>query len=221
MDDDAKLSRSGFFATMLRVGATGFGGPMALISLLQQHLVERRKAVSGDEFSEGVAIGQILPGPIAVDAAIHVGYRLYGWLGAVAGAVGLVLPPFLIMLVLTPLYFHYGRVPEAQGFFAGVRPAVAAAIAAAALRLGRRGLKDRRGYAIAAIVFAWMLLRDCLAPFCEQLPDGSVLRQLFTCSGATFAVVASGVLGMLFYRRPAGRVAEASDSQPLDGKGDR
>ncbi len=178
---------------------------MALIGMLQQHLVERRKAVSAAEFSEGVAIGQILPGPIAVDAAIHVGYRLHNWLGAVAGAVGLVLPPTLLMLALTPLYFHYGRVPEAQGFFAGVRPAVAAVIATASLRLGKRGIKDKRGYAIAGLAFLWMLLRAWGAGFVEQLPKAA--QTLFAGSGAIFVVIMSGVLGMLLYR-------PASDPDP-------
>ena len=193
---------------MLRVGATGFGGPMALISMLQQHLVERRGAVSSDEFSEGVAIGQILPGPIAVDAAIHLGYRLYGWLGAVAGAAGLLLPPFLIMLVLTPLYFHHGQVPEAQGFFMGVRPAVAAAIAAATVRLGKRGIRCGRGYFIAAMAFVWMLIRDYLEPLVEELPEKSFQYQLFEWSGAVFLVVISGLLGVFLYRHTMGAGGE-------------
>lgn len=145
------------FATCLRIGATGFGGPMALVSLLQEHFAERQKAVTPDEFAEGVAIGQVLPGPIAVDTAIHIGYRLLGWLGATAAAVGLILPPFLIMLALTPLYFKYGRVPEAQGFFAGVGPAVVAVIIAAGWRMGKRSLRARGSIAIATIVFAAML----------------------------------------------------------------
>ena len=208
------MSLSKFFAVMLRVGATGFGGPMALISMLQQHLVERQKAVSNDEFSEGVAIGQILPGPIAVDAAVYVGYRLHRWLGAIAGAVGLLLPPTLIMLVLTPLYFHFGRVPEAQGFFAGMRPAVATAIAAATVRLGKRGIKDGRGYGIAGLAFAWMLVRDRLTPLAGELPGNAFVYQLLERSGAVFVVVVSGLLGMLLYRPPGGTAGKGPPSGP-------
>lgn len=193
---------------------------MALISMLQQHLVERRKAVSNDELSEGVAIGQVLPGPIAVDAAIHVGYRLYSWLGAAAGAVGLLLPSFLLMLVLTPLYFHYGRVPEAQGFFAGVRPAVAAAIAAATVRLSKRGITDGRGYVIAVFAFVWMLVRDYLGLLVEELPKRSFQYQLFEWSGAIFLVVVSGLLGMLFYRHTTVEGGAPPPSEPAKGRGD-
>ena len=219
VNGNATLGLPRFFAVMLRIGATGFGGPMALISMLQQHFVERRKAVSIDEFSEGIAVGQVLPGPIAVDAAIHIGYRLYNWLGAVAGAVGLLLPPFLIMLVLTPLYFHYGRVPEAQGFFAGVRPAVVAAIACATVRMAKRGIRDGRGYAIAGIAFLWMLVRDYLEPLVETLPKGSLRHQLFEWSGAAFLVAISGVLGMLFYRRPRGPGEDGPANEPANEGG--
>jgi chromate transporter len=222
MKTSATLSLAKFFAVVVRVGATGFGGPMALISMLQQHLVERRKAVTNDEFSEGVAIGQVLPGPIAVDAAIHCGYRLHGWLGAVAGAIGLVLPPFLIMLVLTPLYFHCcGRVPDVQGFFAGVRPAVAAAIVAATVRLGKRGIRDRRGCVIAVTAFVWMLVRDYLAPLAEGLPKSAFRYQLFEWSGAIFLVIVSGLLGMLFYRHTIGADGGRPLSKPAKEGGGR
>jgi putative chromate ion transporter len=190
------------FLSYLRVGATGFGGPMALIGLLQEQFVERRKAVGSAEFAEGVAIGQILPGPIAVDAAIYVGYRLRGWLGAMAGAVGLVLPPFVIMLILTPLYFRFGRVPEAQGFFAGIRPAVVAVIAAASWRLGKRGLKDTSGYVIAGLAMALSLLFGSANEIAQHVPAVQGLASRARDVGSIALILLSGVLGLLL---PTGR----------------
>jgi chromate transporter len=191
------LGLARMFLSYLRVGATGFGGPMALIGLLQEQFVERRKAIGSAEFAEGVAIGQILPGPIAVDAAIYVGYRLRGWLGAMAGAVGLVLPPFLIMLVLTPLYFRFGRVPEAQGFFAGIRPAVVAVIAAASWRLGKRGLKDRSGYVIAGIVMALSLLFGSANQIAQHLRAVQGIASRAQDVGSVGLILLSGILGLL------------------------
>ena len=217
------MSLAKFFTTMLRIGATGFGGPMALISMLQQHLVERHKAISDEEFAEGVALGQVLPGPIAIDAAIHAGYRLFGWWGAVAAPVGMILPPFLIMLVLTPLYFHYGTVPSAVGFFAGVRPAVVAAIIAASFRLGKKGIKDTSGYFIAGLVFVWMVARQFIKPLLADLPENSIGSIAFNQTGATFLIAASAVLGILFYRKPpkvAAEPAEAPGDDANDKEGD-
>ncbi|MBC7289310.1 MAG: chromate transporter, partial [Armatimonadetes bacterium] len=64
----------------LRVGATGFGGMTSLLALIHHYVRDRYNLVDEDEFSEAVAVGQILPGPIVVDAATHIGYTLRGWL---------------------------------------------------------------------------------------------------------------------------------------------
>jgi len=115
-------------ARFLRIGAMGFGGPMALIGLMQSRLVEQEQAVSPDEFATGVAVGQILPGPVAVDCATHIGYRLRGFAGACVSTGALILPPFVLMLVLAPLYLRYGQIPQVGGFFKGVGPAIIAVI---------------------------------------------------------------------------------------------
>lgn len=143
----------------LRIGATGFGGPMALIGLMEHHLVQKAKAVTPEEFAEGVAIGQILPGPVAVDCATHIGYRLHGVVGALVSVGALILPPFLLMLAITPLYLAYGRVPEAQGFFRGVGPAVVAVILVAAWRLSKRFVGDWRAGVIAGAAAVGILFK--------------------------------------------------------------
>jgi len=190
------------FLSYLRIGATGFGGPMALVSLLQQEFVERRKAVTSEEFAEGVAIGGILPGPIAIDAAVYIGYRLRGWLGALSAAAGLVLPPFVLMLILTPLYFQLGRLPETEGFLAGVRPAVVAVIAAAAWRLGKKGLTQLSGFSIAAFVMVTALVAsrvNDLAPGWAWLQDAAPTIKALSSVGL---ILASGLLGLLVRPRP-------------------
>lgn len=141
------------FGAFLRIGASGFGGMIALLGLLQEQMVERRKWVTAEEFNEGVAIGQILPGPIVVDTATHLGYRLHGWKGAVLSTLGLILPAFLLMLVLSPIYLRYGRLPQMSGVFWGIRAAVMAVIVAACYRLGRSSLRDWRSGLIAVGAF--------------------------------------------------------------------
>lgn len=194
------LSILGILLACLRVGATGFGGPMALVGLLEQQLVERRKAISSPEFAEGVAVGQILPGPIAVDAAAYVGYRLHGFLGAMAAAGGLILPPFVVMLILTPLYFHFGRVPEAQGFFAGVRPAVVAVIAAASWRLAKRGLRDATSYGIAALVLGVSLLVGSAPDISTYCPSLQGVAARLRDTSSIVLILLSGGLGLLLVR---------------------
>ena len=141
-------------AAFLRIGATGFGGPMALIGLMHRRLVEKSGEVSEEDFAEGVAIGQVLPGPVAVDCATHIGYRLRGIPGAVVSTGALILPAFALMLVLAPLYLKHGHMPQIGGFFQGVGPAVVAVMLAAAWRLGGRFVTDWRTACIAVAVGA-------------------------------------------------------------------
>jgi chromate transporter len=200
------------FLSCLRIGATGFGGPMALISLLQEEFVERRKAVTPEVFAEGVAIGGILPGPIAIDAAVHLGYRLRGWLGALSAAAGLIAPPFVLMLALAPLYLRVGRLTGVEGFLVGVRPAVVAVIAAAAWRLGKRGVTDLAGFTIAAFV----LVASVVGARIDELAPGSawLVRAAPTIKtlGSVVLILLSGVLGMVFLGRP--KPAQAKETQP-------
>jgi chromate transporter len=134
----------------LRIGAMGFGGPMALIGLMQDRLVEKDRAVSPDDFAAGVALGQTLPGPVALGCATYLGFRLRGFLGACLSTGAMILPPFLLMLVLTPLYFQYGQVPQVAGFFKGVSPAIIAVI----IMAGYNMVSKMRVEALNAIIVA-------------------------------------------------------------------
>lgn len=145
-------------ARFLRIGATGFGGPMALMSLMQQQLVERGE-VEQEELANGMALGQMLPGPQAVNCATYLGYRLRGLAGAVVSAGALLLPAFVLMLILTPAYFAYGARPEATGFFRGVGPAVVAVILAAAWRMAPRFIVGWGSGLIALVAFAGTMLK--------------------------------------------------------------
>lgn len=146
-------------ARFLRVGALGFGGPMALVGLIQEQMVEKHEDVTPEEFSTGVALGQILPGPVAVDCAIYLGYRLRGLLGACVTAGAMILPPFLLMLVLTPLYLHYGQVPQVAGFFRGVGPAIVAVIVMAGYNMAAKYKFSPAGVAIAILAGVGVLAR--------------------------------------------------------------
>jgi chromate transporter len=146
-------------ARFLRIGSTGFGGPMALLGLMQQQLVERSEEVTPDEFAEGVAVGQMLPGPVAVGCATFLGYRLRGIPGAIVTTGALILPSFLLMLIIAPLYLQHGRLPVVSGFFLGVAPAVIAVIAFAGWRLGKSFITDWRSAVIAVAVAAAAILQ--------------------------------------------------------------
>lgn len=156
----------------LRIGATGFGGPMALLGLIEEQIVRQSAELTEEDFAEGVALSQMLPGPLAVDCAAYLGYRLRGIGGALLSTGALILPAFLLMLIATPLYLKHGRLPALEGFFFGVAPAVIAVIFWTGFRLGTQFLTNYAAVAIAALVaFAayrgfspiWLLIGSGLA----------------------------------------------------------
>lgn len=141
---------------MLKVGATGFG--LGMVGVLQQEVVTRRGWLKQADFADGLALANLLPGPIAVDVAVYVGYRLRGWAGATACLIALLVPAFVIMLALTIAYLRYGQVPQLHGVFKGLNSAVVALVLSVAYRIGRSSLKSAAQAGLAVVALAAALL---------------------------------------------------------------
>jgi chromate transporter len=124
----------------LTIGTIGFGGGMAIIALIQDYCVVRRRWIELDEFSHGIAFGQIL-GPFAVNASLFVGYRLRGLKGAVVAAIAFLIPSVTLVIVLSTLYARFHRVPSLQAALKGIGPVVVALILAAAYQMGGSRIK--------------------------------------------------------------------------------
>ena len=127
----------GLVAYFLRLGGSGFGGPIALVGYMHRDLVEARRWFSEEEFQQGLAVGQMMPGPLAAQTAMWLGYLEAGARGAIAVAVPFVLPPFLFVTAVAVLYAEYQGLSAVHAVFRGVGPAVLAIIAIAAVKLAR------------------------------------------------------------------------------------
>jgi len=124
----------------LWLGATGFGGPIALVGYMQRDLVERRRWFGEREFAEALALAQLAPGPLAAQVATYLGWLRGGLLGATATTVAFVVPSLAIVLVLAALYLQAGELPWMRQSFYGVGAAVIAIIARSAVKLARMTL---------------------------------------------------------------------------------
>jgi chromate transporter len=121
----------------LRLGALGFGGPIALAGYMQKDLVEERRWYSKQEYLEGLAFSQLSPGPLAAQLAMYLGWVRARSLGAsLVGAV-FILPSFVMALLLAAFYVHFGSLPWIQGMFYGIGAAVIAIIVRSAIKLVR------------------------------------------------------------------------------------
>ena len=122
----------------LTLGTIGFGGPVALVGYMQRDLVERRRWIDDEEYKLGLALAQIMPGPLAAQLAIAIGYFAHGVLGATLVGLAFVLPSFLMVLALSALYVAFGGLWWMQAVFYGVSAAVIGIIAIAAYKLARK-----------------------------------------------------------------------------------
>lgn len=134
----------------LRIGCTSFGGFMAMVSVIQNTVVERYKLLPERELLDGLALASMLPGPLAINLVAYVGYRLRGPAGAVAAVLGALLPAFVLMVALGTLYFRWGELATVGKLFMGLTPAVTALVAAAALRLCRSSVHGWREVLLTA-----------------------------------------------------------------------
>ena len=142
----------------LRLGAVGFGGPIALAGDMQRDLVDERRWISKDEYLEGLALAQLSPGPLAAQLAMYLGWVRAGALGAALVGVAFVLPSFAMVLGLAYLYMRFGGSSWIQGAFYGVGAAVIAIIVRSTVKLGKMTLGTNRLhwalFAITALVTA-------------------------------------------------------------------
>lgn len=114
------------FLTFLKIGAFTFGGGYAMVPLIEDELVNKQKLLNIDDFTDLLAIAQSYPGVMAANISILLGYRLYGFFGAVIALLGSIIPSFFIVMTVTYFYFQNQDSKFLDGFFHGVRPVVIA-----------------------------------------------------------------------------------------------
>jgi chromate transporter len=127
-------------AYMTKLGTIGFGGPVALVGHMHRDLVEQRKWISESDYKEGLTLAQLMPGPLAAQLAIYLGYVHYGISGATLAGVAFVLPSFLMVIGLGVAYAAYGGLTWMQAVFYGVGAAVIGIIAISAYKLTTKSI---------------------------------------------------------------------------------
>ena len=138
----------------LKLGTLGFGGPAALVSYMHRDLVERRGWISEADYKEGMTLAQLMPGPLAAQLAIYLGYVHYRNLGATLVGIAFVLPSFLMVVALGAAYVAYGGLAWMQAVFYGVGAAVIGIIAISAYKLTTRTIgRDKLLWAVFLVAF--------------------------------------------------------------------
>jgi chromate transporter len=143
----------------LRLGSIGFGGPVALVGYMNRDLVEERHWITDEDYREGLTLAQLMPGPLAAQLAMYLGYVHYRIVGATVVGIAFVLPSFLMVVAIGWSYVRYGGLPWMQAAFYGVGAAVIGIIAVSAYKLTTKNIgRDRllwAIYLIVAVITVW------------------------------------------------------------------
>lgn len=200
-------------AYMAKLGTLGFGGPVALCGYMYRDLVEQRKWISPGDYKEGLALAQLMPGPLAAQLAIYLGFVHYGIAGATFAGLAFVLPSFAMVLALGMAYVAYGGLAWMQAVFYGVGAAVIGIIAISAWKLtaksiGKDWLLATIYFAAAAVTivaeseFVWLFLISGVAVWLVRAPPkrfhpgaaGMALAAQLPTAGGVASVTDWGVL---------------------------
>jgi chromate transporter len=149
MSDTPAYSLARLCGYFLKLGTVGFGGPVALVGYMYRDLVQARRWITDDDYKEGLTLAQIMPGPLAAQLAMYIGYVHYRVRGATVVGIAFVLPSFLMVVAIGWAYVRYGGLPWMQAVFYGVGAAVIGIIAISAFRLTAKNVgRDKLLWAI-------------------------------------------------------------------------
>ena len=151
------------FLTFAKIGLFTFGGGYAMISLIENACVEKKQWITHDDMMNVTVIAESTPGPIAINCATFVGYKQKGLAGAVAATVGMVLPSFCIIFLISVFLDHFLEIEWIAHAFMGIKIAVGVLILDAAIRMIKKMQKRPMPLAIMGSAFCAMLLIDIFA----------------------------------------------------------
>jgi len=154
---DTKLMLE-LFMTFFKISPITFGGGFAMIPIMEEELVNKKKWIGKEEIVDIFAVCQSVPGAIAVNSATFVGYQIGGIPGALVSLLGIVIPTFVIIIILGALLASFQHNIHVQAALQGIRPVVVALIASAAYKMSRVSLVDKVCLTLFAVCVAVLML---------------------------------------------------------------
>lgn len=165
------------FLLFLKLGSISFGGPAAHIAMMEDEVVRKRRWMTHEHFLDLVGATNLIPGPNSTEMTMHCGNEQRGWKGLLVAGASFIAPAILITGLIAWLYQQYGTLPDAEKFIYGIKPAVIAIIANAAIPLGKRAFKN------STLIFLGIAV---------------LIATLFGVN-EIYALFSAGAVGMLFH----------------------
>lgn len=164
--------------TFFKIGAFSFGGGYAMLPLIEEEIIHTHNWLTSTEFIDIIAVSEMTPGPIAINSATFIGYKIAGVLGSAVATIGVVLPSFIVMSIIFHFLTRFKNSPYVDWIFRGIRPIVLGLIAAAAVSVAKSTFIDIKSVLIAALLFYLVAFRKF---------------------NPILAIVLAGTLGILLY----------------------
>lgn len=185
------------FILFFKIGAFTIGGGYAMLSLIEDEIVNKKKWLNHEEFLDGMAIAQSTPGVLAVNISLITGYKIAGFLGMFAGMLGAILPSFFIVLFLSQILLTYGNHPIVVAIFSGIKPAITALILISVYRIGKSANINRYNFILPVIV----------AVLIRYLGISPIL-----------IIIATMIIGNVYYKIKENRDNKETDTKEVDNK---
>jgi chromate transporter len=185
----------------LKLGITGFGGPVAHIAMIEDEVVKRRQWLTQEHFLDLLGVTNLIPGPNSTEMAIHIGYIYAGWLGLIVAGVCFIFPAVLITGLFAYLYVNYGTLPQVAPILYGIKPVVLAIIMNAIWGLGKKAVKTQKLLVIAIAVglITWFAkVNEIVA-----LLLGGILGMIWLRSGNQINLMIIGLTTSIFLQTTA------------------
>lgn len=141
------------FITFFKIGAFSFGGGYAMLPLIEKEVIQVHNWLTSTEFIDILAIAEMTPGPIAVNSATFLGFKVAGVLGSAVATIGVILPSFIVMSIIFHFISRFKNSPYVDWVFRGIRPVVLGLIASAGVTVGISTFIDIKSIIIASLLF--------------------------------------------------------------------
>jgi chromate transporter len=141
------------FIAFLKIGAFSFGGGYGVLAFMQREIIESNQWISVVDFTDIVAIAEMTPGPIAVNASTFVGFKMGGFAGSVLSTLGVALVPVVLTLTVSVYFMKFKHLKQVDWVLKGIRPAVLGLIAAACINIGKISFVDIKSVVIGILIF--------------------------------------------------------------------
>ena len=198
------------FLTFFKIGLFTFGGGYAMIAVIERELVEKKKWIEHDEYMDVVAIAESTPGPIAINSATYIGYKVGGFLGALFATMGVVVPSFAIIVLISLFYNQFIQITLVKYAFQGIQACVVYLILSAGLKM----FKKLKKTVLNVILFTLTLL--CTIAFTLFFTSIKISSVLYILIGGLVGVV----VYLITYMRQKDKEKYQNKLNNIDKEGD-